>query len=101
MTDENVNKKVCLHFFFNYLLFINWFVNLKSHKKIITNIIYIYIKIKTNWGGFNPYIGDPERIKMAKRFFIYYYIKIKRQLDGIDYWIIIGLKLRNVMIIEE
>ena len=24
-----------------------------------------------NWGGFNPYIGDPERIKMAKRFFIY------------------------------
>ena len=39
-----------------------------------------------NWGGINPYIGDPERFKMAKRFFIYlifssYYKKGQKRLS--------------------
>ena len=36
--------KIFVYIFFNYLLFINWFVNFKTHKKIITNII-IYSNI--------------------------------------------------------
>ena len=45
MTDENVNKISLYKFYWIIFYFFNWFVNFKTHKKIITNIIIYILKV--------------------------------------------------------